>query len=309
MVIGTTRRREQGLADPLLVQVMKDLGMDKVPLYEAQSEARRDFNGRIKVLTARRHGPVGPKRRAVADAAAMAAEVKAKAMSLGADLVGMCAIHPVMVDEGASCTYANVIAIGHHESYDEVLKGPAAVSDEAHRSYWMVAKIATELAVWIREELGWDALAHHNGGTFIQAIPVMWQCGFGELGKHGSLIHPELGASFRPSFVTTDLPVEHDAPMAFGVQERCAVCRVCINNCPGDAIPDDYVVDMGVKRWLTDVARCYPYSRLRAEYCHLCVDTCPFNAPNHPADYRAFMTDRKKYGYKTPKMAQAEQEP
>lgn len=306
-MIGATKRREQGLADPLLVQVMKDLGVDKVPLYEAQSGARRDFNARIKALTPGRHGPVGPHRREVADLAAMAAEIKSKAKSLGADLVGICAIHPVMVDAGAECRYANVIAIGHHESYDEVLKGPAAVSDEAHRSYWMVAKIATELAEWIRMELGWDALAHHNGGTFIQAIPVMWQCGFGELGKHGSLINEELGASFRPSFVTTDLPMAFDAPMAFGVQDRCTVCQVCINNCPGDAIPDDYIVDMGVKRWLTDVARCYPYSRLRTEYCHLCVDTCPFNAPNHPADYRSFMSDRRKYGYKTPKMAIAEE--
>lgn len=307
MVIGKTKRREQGLADPLLVQVMKDMGIEKVPLYEAASDARKTFNGRIKALTPSRHGPVGPRRREVTDPAAMAAEIKAKGMALGADVVGMCAVHPVMVDDGAECSYANVIAIGHHESYDEVLKGPAAVSDEAHRSYWMVARIATELAAWIREELGWDALAHHNGGTFIQAIPVLWQCGFGELGKHGSLIHPELGASFRPSFVTTDLPVAHDAPMSFGVQDRCTVCRVCINNCPGDAIPDDYIVDMGVKRWLTDVAKCYPYSRLRSEYCHLCVDTCPFNAPNHPADYRAFMTDRKKYGYKTPKMAKADE--
>lgn len=306
LITGTTKRREQGLADPLLVQVMKDMGMESVPLYDGQSEARKTFNGHIRAMAASRSGLVGPHRREVADAAAMAAEIKEKARSLGADLVGVCAVHPVMVDEGAECPYANVIAIGHHESYQSVLQGPAAVSDEAHRAYWMVAKIATELAIWIREELGWDALAHHNGGTFIQAVPVMWQCGFGELGKHGSLINEKFGASFRPSFVTTDLPMAHDAPVSFGVQDRCTACRVCMNNCPGDAIPDEFFVDMGVKRWLTDVAKCYPYSRLRTEYCHLCVDSCPFNAPNHPVDYRAFMTERKKYGYKTPKTAQSD---
>jgi hypothetical protein len=148
----------------------------------------------------------------------MAEEIRARARACGADLVGMCALHPVMIDEGFDCRFRNVIAFGHHESYDEVLKGPEAVSDEAHRAYWMVAKIATEMAVWIREELGWDAVAHHNGGTYIQAIPVLWQCGFGELGKHGSLINPDFGASFRPSFVTTDLPVAYDAPISFGVQ-------------------------------------------------------------------------------------------
>ncbi len=170
----------------------------------------------------------------------------------------------------------------------------------------MVAKIATEMVRWIRDDLGWDAVAHHNGGTYVQAIPVMWQCGWGELGKNGSLIHPILGASFRPSFITTDLPMTHDSPISFGVQERCMTCQVCINNCPGDAIPDDYVVSEGVKRWLIDVEKCYPYSRLRKEYCHLCVDVCPYNAPNHKDDYMTFMKGRKAEGYKTPKMAEAD---
>ncbi len=302
-MIGTAKRREQGLADPLLGQVMSEMGMDQVPLYEHQSATRLEYRHRIQELSPHRQGPVAPKQREVTDPAAMAEEIKARARDCGADLVGMCALHPVMIDEGFDCTFRNVIAFGHHESFKEVLEGPEAVSDEAHRAYWMVAKIATEMVRWIREDLGWDAVAHHNGGTYIQAVPVLWQCGFGELGKHGSLINQEFGAGFRPSFITTNLPVAYDAPVAFGVQDRCTVCQVCSNNCPGDAIPNDFIVDMGVKRWLTDIAKCYPYSRLRKEYCHLCVDACPYNAPGNRDEYRAFMTDRKKYGYKTPKIA------
>jgi len=303
---GITRRREQGLADPLLVEVMKEMGLEKVPLYEHQSEIRKRYRGEIRELTKYREGPVGPRRREVADPEAMAREVKERGRAYGADLVGMCALHPVMIDKGYDCPFRTVIAFTHHEDFDKVLEGPAAVSDEAHRAYAMVARIATEMVLWIREELGWPAVAHHNGGTYIQAIPVLWQCGFGELGKHGSLIHPTLGASFRPSFITTDLPVAYDAPISFGVQERCMACQVCIHNCPGDAIPDDYVVDMGVKRWLTDVAKCYPYSRLRKEYCHLCVDVCPYNAPNHREAYMTFMGDRRRLGYKTPKMTETD---
>lgn len=305
-MIGTTKRREQGLADPLLRKVMDEMGLEQVPLYEHQSEARKTYREKIREMAVRRTGPVGPHRREVTDPEAMAEEVKIRGMECGADLVGICAVRPVMIDEGIDCPFANVIAFGHHEDFDKVLEGPEAVSDEAHRAYYMVAKIATEMVLWIREELGWDAVAHHNGGTEVQAIPIMWQCGWGELGKHGSLIHPTLGASFRPSFITTDLPMAHDAPMEFGVQERCTTCQVCINNCPGDAIPDDYVVTEGVKRWLTDVEKCYPYSRLRKEYCHLCVDVCPYNAPNHRDTYMTFMRDRKALGYKTPKMAKAE---
>ena len=300
---GSTKRREQGLADPLLKRVMERMGLEEVPLYAHQSDTRKRYRDGIRDMGKYLAGPVGPNRREVADPEAMTREVKARARSLGADLVGACELTPVMIDDDVDCPFRNVIAFGHHEDFEEVLKGPEAVSDEAHRSYHTVARIATEMVLWIREELGWDAVAHHNAGTYIQAIPVMWQCGWGELGKHGSLIHPELGASFRPSFITTDLPLVYDAPMSFGVQERCTACQVCRNNCPGDAIPDDFVVTQGVKRWLTDVEKCYPYSRLRKEYCHLCVDVCPYNVDNHRETYMTFMRDRKKLGYKTPKMA------
>lgn len=129
----------------------------------------------------------------------------------------------------------------------------------------------------------------------------MYDAGFGELGKHGSLINPAYGASFRPSFVTTDLPLEPDRPHEFGVQDYCESCRLCVNNCPGDAIPNDHILTEGIKRWLTDIEKCYPYSRLRQEYCHLCVDVCAYNAPLHRETYKVFMMGRKTEGYKTPK--------
>ena len=149
--------------------------------------------------------------------------------------------------------------------------------------------------------LGYPARAHHNGGSEVQAIPIFYQVGFGELGRHGSLINEKYGASFRPGFVTTDLPLVEDQPREFGVQDVCMNCNVCQFNCPGDAIPQDHVVTHGIKRWLIDLEKCYPYSRLRDEYCHLCVDVCPYNVKSHPGTYKAFMKERKQVGYKTPK--------
>ena len=164
-MMGSTKRREHGLKDPVLRKVMAEMGLDSVPLYDHQSEARISYRRRIDEMAAFRVGPVGPKRREVTDPAAMAEEVKARAAVCGADLVGACALQPVMIDEGVDCSFSNVIAFAHHESYQKVLHGADAVSDEAHRAYFMVAKIATEMVLWIREELGWDAVSHHNGGT------------------------------------------------------------------------------------------------------------------------------------------------
>ena len=38
-------------------------------------------------------------------------------------------------------------------------------------------------------------------------IPHAIECGFGELGKHGSIINKEYGSSFRLAAVLTDVPL------------------------------------------------------------------------------------------------------
>ena len=103
--------------------------------------------------------------------------------------------------------------------------------------------------------------------------------------------------------VTTSMPLSSDAPLEFGVQEICLHCHLCSNNCPGDAISqDDYVRTEGIRRWLTDVEKCF--SRLRAEYCHICVDVCPYvhktnGDRNKKVLCKRYMAERKRAGYKT----------
>jgi epoxyqueuosine reductase QueG len=236
----------------------------------------------------------------VNDPAAMTAQIKAKAMELGADLVGVCRLHPHMIDLGSEVAHEFVIVACVAEDYEKVTQGADAVEEEAMRTYAKCTEIATALGAYVRN-LGYPARAHHNGGSEVQAVPVFYQVGFGELGHHGSLINDKFGASFRPGFVTTDLPLVEDQPREFGVQDFCMNCNVCQRNCPGDAIPQNYVMTHGIKRWLIDLGKCYPYSRLREEYCHLCVDACPYIVKSYPETYKAFMKERKQVGYKTPK--------
>lgn len=302
-MIGITQRRPRAADDPLLARVMEERGLEEITLFNNPTEERHRFRPLIREMGRRRDGPVRGEPLRVYDPAAMAQTIKARAREFGADLVGIARLSAVMIDEGVELPFETIVCIGIHEEFVKVLEGPDAVEREALTAYYHCAVAATKLADHIRGDLGWPALAHHNGGTDIQAIPALQAAGFGELGKHGSLINPEFGASFRPSFVTTDLPLAADEPLVFGVQDRCLSCRVCSNNCPGDAIPDDFVITEGTRRWLTDVAKCYPYSRLSDTYCHICVDVCPFNAAIDMGVYKTFMKDRRDQGYKTPKRA------
>ena len=303
---GTTWIREQGMRDALLLEGMRQRGMEDVPSARRNNPERDAAVQRWADLAPLRDGPVNPKRRAVPDPAAMADAIKMRARELGAADVGMTALKPEFIELGFDLPHKNVIAIIIYEDYAKSIESPTAVDIEAMTTYARCAEVATEIARYIREELGYPAWAHHNGSFEIQAIPVFHEVGFGELGRHGSLIHPQLGSNFRPGFVTTDLPLAYDQPYEFGVQDYCMSCNLCRNNCPGDAIPDDYITTNGIKRWLTDIDKCYPISRFRETYCHICVDVCPYiHKENGDAEkrdiFRQYMKLRKEEGYKTPK--------
>ena len=297
-MIGKSWIREQGMQDALLCASLRDRNMSDVPLWQRKFPERDAMMKHWDSLTPFRDGQVNPEQLKVTDTNAMNAEIKRRAAALGAADTGMTALKPEFIELGVDLPHRNVIAVICYEDYAKALESPDAVDLEAMSTYAQCADIATELARQIREEFGYPALAHHNGSFQIQAIPVFQEVGFGELGRHGSLIHPELGANFRPGFITTDLPVAYDKPRDFGIQDYCMKCNLCRNNCPGGAIPDDHIVTDGVKRWLTDINKCYPISRFRESYCHICVDVCPYIWKEN-GDYekrsmfRDYMTIRK----------------
>jgi epoxyqueuosine reductase QueG len=288
------------MADPVLAAMVHATGAAEPRHYAAVKPTIQAYRASWVKLAPYRDGAVNSQRVTVSDPAAMTAQIKAKAAELGADMVGVCRLQPHMIDLGSDVPHEFVIACCVAEDYEKVTQGADAVEEEAMRTYAKCTEIATSLAAYVRE-MGYPAIAHHNGASEVQAIPIFYQVGFGELGRHGSLINEKYGASFRPGFVTTDLPLVEDKPREFGVQEFCMNCNVCQLNCPGDAIPQDYVMTHGIKRWLIDLEKCYPYSRLRDEYCHLCVDVCPYIVKSHPETYKVFMKERKQIGYKTPK--------
>ncbi len=302
---GTSKLRQQGRKDPLLVEVLNRHGLKDVPLYRHRPPETLARMERWNALGKVRDGPVALDRMEIADVARTTAEIKALALDLGASVVGCARLTSVMVDDQYDLPYENIIAIIVGEDYGAILGGPRAIETESTSTYVRCAEISTEIARHIRA-MGYPAIAHHNGAGEIMAIPAMHAAGFGELGKHGSLIHSDLGASHRPGFVTTDLPLAVGEPIRFGVQDYCERCNLCANNCPADAIPSDgYILTEGVKRWINDVEKCYEISRLRAQYCHICVDVCPYthkmNGDARRKDiYKSYMQGRKKAGYKTP---------
>ena len=151
-------------------------------------------------------GPAAARRQEISDPDQMTSEIMARAKTLGADLVGVTDVKPHHVYEGHEVPYRFAISIGVEMDRGRMAGIPDNVAaGEVMRAYAQVGRVVGLLSEEIRRK-GWPARAYGNpnSGDLLQ-IPVAIDCGFGQLGKHGSLISKEHGSNFRLGCVVTDL--------------------------------------------------------------------------------------------------------
>jgi len=175
--------------------------------------------------------------------------------------------------------FANVVMLGVQHDWQELKSAPDVVCGaEVTRQYVRAAAAAKTVAGWLREQ-GWEAEPVTGPMTGkITMIPPALECGFGELGKHGSLINAEFGSAFRLGAVLTNAPFAPTPKRAFGVDDFCQSCRVCEDACPPFAIGPDKQMVRGEERWYVDFDRCIPYFA-ETSGCAICIAVCPWSRP------------------------------
>lgn len=230
----------------------------------------------------RRVGPVARTPTAPTDPADAAAMVKAVAKRAGASLVGITRLTESMRYHDFDLPFVHAIAIGIPMNREDMLHTPSNRSGlEIQRAYLDANRIAIELAEHIRA-LGWPARASTNispdAAVEVLHVPVALAAGLGQLGKHGSMITPEHGSNVRLAVVLTDLPLRTDEPRDLGVDDFCASCRICQENCPPQAISDRKQTVRGVDKWYVDFDACVPYFA-KTHGCGICIHVCPWSEP------------------------------
>ena len=134
------------------------------------------------------------------------------------------------------------------------------------------------MAGWLRRH-GWDAEPVTGPMTGALAmIPPALACGFGELGKHGSIINRDLGASFRLSAVLTDAPFAPTPAQTHGIDGFCQNCRICEEACPPEALFAEKQTVRGVRKWYVDFEKCLPFFN-QHHGCAICIAVCPWSRP------------------------------
>ena len=197
----------------------------------------------------------------------------------GADLVGMVPMREEWVFDGFEVNYKWIIMLGLQMDYEELNKLPeAAGANEVLRVYAHGEEVVFSIVNWLREQ-GWDATGYCGPmASPITMIPPALEAGFGELGKHGSIINRKLGANFRLAYVLTDIPLEADTKDGFGVDDFCSRCQVCTKECPTDAMSPEKQLVRGVEKWYVDFEKCVPYFN-DTSGCGICLAVCPWSRP------------------------------
>jgi NAD-dependent dihydropyrimidine dehydrogenase PreA subunit len=227
----------------------------------------------------RSEGAPAGRRREVGDPVAMAGEVKALALRLGASVVGITQITEEDLYVGRDPGLRYAVCLGMAMDRGEMSFAPQArAAAEVMRTYRAVARVAIRLAERIRA-MGWPARAYGNpNSTDILMIPLAVRAGLGELGKHGSMIGVEHGSNFRLAAVLTDLPMALDRPADIGVDDVCGVCRRCVDDCPPRAIFERKQLVRGRWKWYVDFDKCIPYF-VKTYGCGICIEVCPWSEP------------------------------
>jgi len=221
------------------------------------------------------------------------ARIKEFALDNEADLVGVARVRPEWVFEGFEVEEPTIVVLGVAMDHDELSQAPEVpAAAEVGNAYNRGQRAAKKLANWIRRQ-GWHAHGHGGPGAGpLTLIPAALEAGFGELGKHGSIINRELGSCFRLAAVLTELPLVEDEPDIFGADDFCTSCQVCSNACPPDAIHREKVLVRGVERWYVDFDLCMPYFAA-THGCGICIAVCPWSKPGTAPRLAEKMTRRR----------------
>jgi len=215
--------------------------------------------------------------------------IKAALYYLGADMVGITEIpdyawysHDA---DGAEIKpyhkYAICILIDQGYETMEGASGDDWISGmQSMRAYMRAQLIGGIVGQHIRN-LGYPAREHSAMDQDVLHIPLILKAGLGELSRIGELVlNPYVGPRFKSGVITTNMPLEPDKPIDFGLQDFCSKCNKCARECPVTAIPfGGKIMFNGYEIWKPDVEKCarYRITNTAGSACGRCMKTCPYN--------------------------------
>ncbi|MEX0502265.1 2Fe-2S iron-sulfur cluster-binding protein [Alphaproteobacteria bacterium LSUCC0719] len=252
----------------------------------APSYAQRRALGAFVLL---QDGPENDAAPPVRDAAWYSDQIKATSYFLGVDAVGLSRCpdwswysHDARGD-AITPPHDQAISMVIDQGFEtmEGASGDDWISvAQSMRAYLRFSMLGGVIAKQIRN-LGFTAKAHTVLDGDVLQPPLLLLGGLGEVSRIGEVIlHPFLGPRLKSGVVTTTLPLDHDRPIDFGLQNFCESCQKCARECPSGAITaGPKVMFNGYETWKSDSQKCTTYriTTKGGAMCGRCMKTCPWN--------------------------------
>lgn len=230
------------------------------------------------------------------DAQQNADNIKAALYFLGADAVGISRCPDWAYyshdSEGDEITpyHKNAISVIVDQGF-ETMQGAsgddwvgAAQSARAYLRFALLGGIVTEQI----RSLGYSARSHTVFDGEVVQPPLLLLSGLGEVSRIGDVIlNPFLGPRLKSGVITTNMPLTHDKPIDFGLQNFCSNCNKCARECPSGSISaGKKVMFNGYEMWKPDSQKCTQYriTNPAGSTCGRCMKTCPWNLEGLFAD-------------------------
>ena len=225
--------------------------------------------------------------------------VKRAAQFLGADLVGVTPYDERWVYSEFYNPLKNetlpaalpfkpksVIVMAVEMDYKAFTTAPAVLASAgAGKGYSEMATTATSVAHFIAN-LGYKAFG--AGNDVAMSVPYAIAAGLGEAARNGMVVTYKYGPRVRLCKVFTEMELEYDKPITFGVRHFCENCMRCADACPSKAIQKDVKPSFkvhnksnnpGVEKWAVDAEKCFEFWCKNGGDCGTCISSCPYNKP------------------------------
>ena len=215
--------------------------------------------------------------------------IKAAVNFLGADAVGISRCPDWVyyshdaIGEPIDPYHPNAISViidQGHETMDGASGDDWIAASQSMRAYLRFSLLGGVIGDQIRN-LGYAARVHSVMDGEVLQPPLLLLSGLGEVSRIGEVIlNPYLGPRLKSGVITTDMPLTHDKPIDFGLQNFCANCNKCARECPAGAITaGPKLMFNGYETYKSDSQKCTQYrlTNLGGAMCGRCMKTCPWN--------------------------------
>lgn len=215
--------------------------------------------------------------------------IKGLAKQYGAKLVGITKLkdyhfyshrgrHPENYGEEIKLDHKYGIVFAVEMDKEMINRGPMlAEVIETSKCYVDVSIIGMILSYYIRS-LGYEARNHMDGNYLLMPVLVARDAGLGEIGRNTVLTTKEYGSRVRLGVVSTNLELDVDEPISFGLEDFCRLCKNCSYTCPSQSLSNETERETnGSQNWVIEQESCYIKWRYLGTDCGMCIASCPFS--------------------------------